>query len=345
MALPKKRKLDLSVKSVATNQGVLDWTGQFFEKNKQFLPRDVDLTDLDAGFKNFIDEDLKNVVKQIDVPVYFFGIQRWNEFYQSWTRSDKYKNVEIPFISIHRETAPETGTNPVDFKIPVRKNFPYATISTWDGNRKNAEIYTIPNPVGVDMLYTVRFFTYKMRELNEIHKIISELFASAQAYVNVKGHYFPILLESIDDESEIEDLEGKRFYVQAYEMRLQGYIVDSEEFEVKPAVSRVFVSTEIIGKKPKPIVRKVCDTFSKEKTFKLIIQFLPSAYTEIYFGSDDNAKIVSIETENITDYTIKVNNMIVSSSFEIKKDDIIFLSIVKTNSNETSEIVLNGNVI
>ena len=47
------------------------------------------------------------------------------------------------------------------------------SIPVWDGNRKGMDIYRIPNPVGVDLTYTVRFFTYKMRQLNTFNKMIA----------------------------------------------------------------------------------------------------------------------------------------------------------------------------
>jgi hypothetical protein len=345
MALPKKNKTDIQIKSIDPDGGPRNWVDQFLDQNKQFLPRNVDLTDLDQGFVDFIDKDLRPSIGYLDMPAHFFGIQRWSEFANSWQDTDKYKNIKIPFIFINRENNPEIGTNPADYKIPVRKNFPYAKIPVWDGNRKGGDVYTIPNPVGVDMLYTIKFFTFKMGELNEIYKNVSELFASAQAYVNVKGHYFPILLESVSDESKVEDLDGKRYYVQTYEMRLQGYIVDSEEFEVKPMVNRILVTTELMSKKPRAIINRVCDVINDERIIKLFIHFLPGAYTEIYFNSEDDINVISIDVENISSYTFKVNGSDLIPPFTIKKDDSIFLSIIKTVSTEFSEIKLNGNII
>jgi hypothetical protein len=188
MALPKKRVKDIDIKIIDPAGGPANWVNQFLDQNKQFLPRSVDFEDLDSGFVSFINNDLQIIVEGEKVPVNFLTLQRWNEFAKTWTATDKYKNIKIPFISVVRKPNPETGTNPADFKIPVRKNFPYMQIPVWDGNRKGADIYSIPNPVGVDLLYTVRFFSYRMRELNKLHQKILQTFASAQAYVNIKGH-------------------------------------------------------------------------------------------------------------------------------------------------------------
>ena len=280
-----------------------------------------------------------------EVPVHFLTLQRWNEFAKTWKTSDKYKNMKIPFVSVVRRPNPETGTNPADFKIPIRKNFPYMQIPIWDGNRKGADIYGIPNPVGVDMFYTVRFFTFRMRELNKLTKKVLQTFASAQAYVNIKGHYFPIMLEGIGDESQINDLNGKRYYVQSYEMKLMGYLVDTEEFDVKPAINRVFVTTELESKKIKPVAKFIKDDAEDDKSLKIIIQFLPGAVTNLRFYTDNKTNFTTIETDNVTTYTIYKNSSIVTLPFYGRTTDKIDVTIVKTDSNKISEITLRGLII
>lgn len=345
MALPKKRKKDIDIKVVDPNGGPEEWVDQFLDQNKQFLPREVDIDDLDKGFVGFVEDDLEIVVEGNKVPIHFLTLQRWNEFAKTWKTSDKYKNIKIPFISIVRRPNPETGTNPADFKIPVRKNFPYMQIPIWDGNRKGADIYGIPNPVGVDMVYTVRFFTFRMRELNKLTKKILQTFASAQAYVNIKGHYFPIMLEGIGDESQIDDLSGKRYYVQSYDMRLMGYIVDTEEFEVKPAINRVLVTTELDTKRVRPVAKFIKDDTEDDKTIKCVIQFLPKSATTIRFKTDNKTNFSTIETNNVTSYTIYKNGNPVSIPFTVESDDTIDIAIVRTNSTAISEITLRGLII
>jgi hypothetical protein len=345
MALPKKRKKDIDIKVVNPEAGPKEWVDQFLEQNKQFLPRSVDFADLDAGFVEFVNNDLGFVLKGEKVPVHFLTLQRWNEFAKVWPNTNKYKNLKIPFVSVVRRPNPETGTNPADFKIPVRKNFPYMQIPVWDGNRNGADIYGIPNPVGVDLIYTVRFFSFRMRELNKLHQKVLQTFASAQAYVNIKGHYFPILLESIGDESQIDDLEGKRFYVQTYEMKLQGYLVDEEEFDVKPAISRMFVTTEIETKRVKPVARFIKDDAENDKSLKVVVQFLPGAPTSLRFKTDNKTSFSSVDIDNITTYTIYLNGNPVSVPFVAEPTDQIIINIVKTDSNKISEITLRGLII
>jgi len=48
----------------------------------------------------------------------------------------------------------------------------------------------------------------------------------------------PIHLEAISDESEVSDFDKRRFYVQKFEMKILGYILDEKEFEHIPTINR-----------------------------------------------------------------------------------------------------------
>ena len=47
----------------------------------------------------------------------------------------------------------------------------------------------------------------------------------------------------------METVDGSRFYIQNYTFTMLGFLIDSEEFEVKPAVSRMFLLNEFIQSK------------------------------------------------------------------------------------------------
>jgi len=220
-----------------------------------FLPKGVLHEDLDAGFKEFVNTDLEivcdyvendNTVIKRKLPVIMMGIQGWNEYSKTWEFSDKYKNIKIPFITIIRQPDTQVGTHPsLIYNIPQGRKYVYAEVPTWDGNRKGVDLYKIPQPVPIDISYDVRIFSYRQRELNEFNNIVMKKFQSLQAYSQVNGHFIPITLESTDDESEVTDLKGKRFYIQLYKFKTQGFIIDPRDFEVVPMISRVLTITEV----------------------------------------------------------------------------------------------------
>lgn len=344
MALPKKFKKDLDIAMVDPQGGPNKYIDDYMGKNKMNLPRGVDHADLDKGFVDWVGSELEVVVDGESVPVTFLTAQRWSEFTRTWQSSDKYKNIKIPFISVVRKPDAQPGTNPADFKIPVRKTFPYMTVPTWDGHKKGSDVYMIPQPVGVDLTYTVRFFTFRMNELNKLNQKVLTTFASSQAYVNIKGHYFPILLESIGDESTIDDIEGKRYYVQTYELKMSAYLLDEDEFEVKPGLERAILSYEVESKRPKAVASFVKDSTENDKTISCIVQFLPGSPTSLTFQSDTEAIFHSLDISNITAVTIRVNGSIVSLPFVLRNTDMLGISVVRTDSTQLAEIILRGTV-
>ena len=316
----------------------------YLDKNPGNLPRGVDFTDLDDGFVGWANTTLEVVVEGEKVPFSFLTAQRWSEFTRTWQSSDKYKNIKIPFISIVRKPDAQPGTNPADFNIPLKDyQIPISVIPTWDGNKKGANIFSIPQPVGVDLTYTLRFFTYRMSELNLLNQKVLTSFASAQSYVNIKGHYFPIMLESIGDESTIDDIEGKRYYVQTYELRMMAYLLDEDRFEIKPALERAIMSYEVVDKKARVITNFIKDESLNDKTIACIIQFMPGSPTTVTFKADGITQFVSVElSSNVSSTAFYVNGSPVSLPFSVTENDSISLNIVRTVSTQFSEITLRG---
>lgn len=345
MALPKNFKKNINVKVVDPNGGPKAYINDYLSKNPGNLPRGIDFADLDNGFVSWVEDDLTVVVDGEKIPVSFLTAQRWTEFTKTWRNSDKYKNIKIPFLSVVRKPDVQPGTNPQDFNIPLKGyRIPYMIEPTWDGNKKGANIHSIPQPVNVDLTYTLRFFTYRMNELNVLNQKVLTTFASAQAYVNIKGHYFPIMLESIGDESTIDDLDGKRYYVQTYELRMMAYILEEDKFEVRPALERAILSYEVESKRPRVVTSIIKDESNNDKTLTYVLQFLPSSPTDIKFQNDSPALFSSLDISNVTAVTIRVNGNIVSLPFSLKQNDMVNISIVRTQSTQLSEIILRGTI-
>ena len=210
-----------------------------------YLPKGVLHFDLDKGFKNFVTESMQTVIDNKKVPVIMLSLQKWNEFTQTWSLLDEYKNIEMPFITIVRKPNTRPGTNAnLLHNIPGNRTYTYSEVPTWDGNRKGVDLYKIPMPTPIDIIYEVRLFSTRQADLNEFNKIVMKEFRSLQAYTMVNGHYIPILLEDDSDESQVQDLDQRRFYVHLYNFTLQGFILDPADFQVVPAINRVIILKE-----------------------------------------------------------------------------------------------------
>lgn len=313
-----------------------------------FLPRGVMYEDMDKSFVDFIEEDMKIVIDGEEVPVIFLTIQRWSEFSKTWQHSDKYKNIQMPFITIVRRPNPQVGNNQAGlFNIPGRRTYTYMKVPTFEGGRKGVDVYKIPQPTSVDITYDVRIFCNKMRDLNKFNIKIQQEFNAIQRYIRVNGHPMPLLLESIGDESNIDDFENRRFYVQPYEIRLEGYILDEDQFEVIPAVNRALVMAEVSEGRIIPEFNYIVD----EKVGEVLYDFTfkPNARLELGFKVNANIMFDEIlDVTNLTNILIRVNGvdkfngLNFTNPLYLKTNDHIYIKVTRANNSTASSFKLKG---
>lgn len=308
---------------------------QYITEDGTYLPKSLLHPDLDRGFLDFVKEDLKTVVAGKIIPTVNLIIttQNWAQFTETWNFNDLNGNPSPPFITVVRQPDVKYGSNPaVLWNIPNRKEFYYAAVPTWNGNIKGMDIYKIPQPVPVDITYNVKIICNRMRELNELNKNIIQTFASKQAYRKINGHYIPIVMNTISDESVME-LEKRRYYIQNYEFTMLGFLLDPDEFEVAPAVSRVFNSFEFNANVSPSRRRKFPenpDTFQ----YNLIVGAGVETKT---LTADYTGDFNLLGKDNIDSYEVYINGDFYGTDVDViqvnTKDEIRF-DVIKTNTGE-----------
>lgn len=318
-----------------------------------FLPKGVLEEDMDQAFIEFVKAD-DGLFLEIDgkkVPVIFLTIQRWTEFTQTWQFSDEYKNVELPFITIVRKPDIQQGQNQAGYyNIPGRRTYAYMKVPTWDGARRGIDLYKIPQPTPVDITYEVRFFTNRMKDLNKFNRIIQKAFQSRQCYIFPNGHPMPLHLETIGDESNIDTFEERRFYVQLFEMKLLGYLLDKEDFEIVPTVNRTLMTLEVTEKtiNTKPIVEPLIK--GREVTFNFVFKAM-STYETSFTAQYDVSFTNLVNIENITRIVIKINDVgvfdgtVLTSPLTIYANDNVYIRIYKTSVTDVGIFSLFGNTL
>ena len=315
-----------------------------------FLPRGIKYEDIDSTFIEFVEKDLSISIDGEKVPVLFLTLQRWSEFSKTWQHSDKYKNIKIPFITIVRQPNPQPGRNQAGlFNIPGRNTYTYLKVPTFDGSRSGIDTYRIPQPTSVDFIYEVRLFCNRLRDLNVLNELIQRTFQSRQYYVRVNGHPMPIHLENIGDETNLDDFENRRFYVQPYEMHLYGYILNEDDFKIVPTINRMFVTTELLTTTPKVKLKVKPGITPTTSNYNFI--FKKNSPLSFSFRAECDVKFIStLNVENINRIIIKVNNVVVfnginfNNSITIERDDLIFIQIERINDNNSSFTIV-GNII
>jgi hypothetical protein len=196
------------------------------------------------------------------------------------------------------------------------------------------DVYTIPQPVPVDITYSVKIICNRMRELNKLNQIILEKFASKQAYAVIKGHYIPIVMGNITDES-VMDVEKRKYYIQTYEFTMLGFLIDEDEFEVSPAITRVLQVVEIDKKTTRRGKRKKDEEGVGSQALFIVGN---NTLTQLF------SYIVDIKiggTTNVDSFDVYINNDYYGSDLEliqINSGDVLKLDIVRTDNQLESTI-------
>lgn len=335
MALPKKIKKTLDLIPKKTGFARRVELLEDIQRDGTYLPKGIGHADLDRGMLDFVKNDLKTfmdgkVIPTVDIII---TTQNWSQFTETWNFQDLDKNVKPPFISTVRQPEVPYGSNPsLQYTIPNRKQFYYAKVPTWDGQRKGVDVYKIPQPIPVDITYNVKLFVNRMRSLNEFNKNVLQNFASRQAYTNIKGHYIPIILNNISDESVL-DIDRRKYYIQNYEFTMLGFLMDEEEFEVSPAITRALTMYEV------PMLnkaRKVEPQPENPNEFPVDLLFV-SGNTILNERFSYTADLILTETSNVDSFSVYINNDYVGDDLpkiQINTNDLVKFEVVKNTSGE-----------
>lgn len=343
MGLPTKIKKNIPLTESKTllprRQELLDK----INKDGTYLPKSLLHADLDGGMLDFVKNELKTVVEGKTIPTVDIIVttQNWTQFTETWNFQNIDKNAEPPFITTIRTPEVKFGTNPsVLYNIPNRRQYFYAQVPTWDGQRNGMDIYTIPQPVPVDITYTVKIICNRMRELNKLNQIILEKFASKQAYAVIKGHYIPIVMGNLTDESVL-DVEKRKYYIQSYEFTMLGFLIDEDEFEVSPAITRVLQVVEFDKTTTRRGKRKKDDVSNGSQALFVVgnttLTQLFSYVVDINIGT----------TVNIESFDVYINDDYYGGNLEliqINSGDVLKLDVVKTDNLLESSIQFIDNI-
>ena len=295
---------------------------------------------------DFVKEDLKvvtagKIVPMVDIIV---TTQNWSQYVETSQFVDLDNNPSPPFITVVRSPEVKYGTNPsLQYTIPNRKQFYYASVPTWNGNVQGMDIYTIPQPVPVDINYSVKIICNRMRELNELNKVTMQKFSSRQAYTFIKGQYVPIILTNISDESQLQ-IENRKYYIQNYDFTMLGYLIDEAEFEVKPAISRVLQVFEL----DTSTLKKKREKFP-ENPDEFLSNFLYVVGNNILTERIDfTANLSFVSSSNITSYDVYINNDYYGTDvqkIQITTNDVLRIQVIKDDNTKDGIIEFDSKLV
>jgi len=319
---------------------------EYINEDGTYLPKSVLHADLDRGMLDFVKGDLEvitagKVVPMVDIII---TTQNWTQYVETALFVDLDYNPSPPFITVVRNPEVKFGTNPsLQYTIPNRKQFYYASVPTWNGNEQGMDIYTIPQPVPVDIKYNVKIVCNRMRELNQLNKIVMQTFASRQAYTFIKGQYVPIILDNVSDESQMT-IDARKYYVQNYDFTMLGYLIDEEEFEVKPAIQRITQLFEIDTTTRRPRRNKY-----PENPDEFNFQFLfVTGNTTLADRIDFRANMSFLSSDNVDTFDVYINNNYYGSDtqiIQITTNDILRVEVTKIDNNQEALIIFDNKLV
>jgi hypothetical protein len=162
-----------------------------------------------------------------------------------------------------------------------------------------------------------------------------ETFASRQAYQVIKGHYIPIINDGFADESSL-DLEKRKYYIQKYEFTMMGFLMDENDFEVSPAISRTFQMFEVDQRPVKRPQKKQQPTQLETIT----LNYLTGELTQEYFFSY-TCNLYFEQSPNVESYSVYINDNYYGddvTEIQINTDDNLRIDIVKIDESSESSL-------
>jgi len=246
MALPKRVKLTLDTNPPKIGTEYLKYGMDRIEElmretdtNTKYLPRTILLEDLDQALFDYVNRDgMKATIDNQSVPTFYLDNDRWGEFSKTWKFMDNDNNVPTPYITVRRidkQAGTRLGTK---YRVPQPRKFRYMNVPIMDNGEIIYLQFRMPEPTNVDLTYEIALFTKYRVDVNQYDEQVLKNFASRQEYLAIKGNPLPLLFEGFAESNPIENIDGDRFFVSKYALKILGFIQDEKEFEIVKTTRR-----------------------------------------------------------------------------------------------------------
>ena len=296
------------------------------------FPKPLEYDDIDKAVFDFVDKEIDIVIDGALIPTYtLYSNQRFSEYTQMWEHSDEFGNLYLNFKTVNRDKNPSFGKNQGElWNIPGQRKYTLLQREVLEDNgTESYEIYTMKQPYAVDLSYTITFVTTTVDYLNQFNQKINKLFAARQYYIRPNGHFIPMVIDEISDETAYS-ISDRKFYVQSVTINLMAYIIENNDFEVKKYPKRTNLSLNGNQyQKNKPCVEiEEIDNPIKNKTLSVNIKF-PTYHNKIEFEFDTDMNVEKVYTENVRSIRIMVNDILyyTEKGFKLHNEDSVRIQI------------------
>ena len=305
------------------------------------FPKPLEYDDIDKAVFDFVDKQIDIVIDGELIPTYtLYSNQRFSEYTQMWEHSDEFGNLYLNFKTVNRDKNPSFGGNQGElWNIPGQRKYTLLQREVLEDNgTESYEIHTMKQPYAVDLSYTINFITTTVDNLNQFNQKINKLFAARQCYIRPNGHFIPMVIDEISDETTYS-ISDRKFYAQSVTIKLMAYIIEKDDFEVKKYPKRTNLS--LSGdkyKKNQPCVEiEEINNPLKNKTLNVNITFQPY-HNKLEFEFDTDMNIEKIYTENVRNFRIMVNDTLyyTEKGFKLHNEDNVRIQIKPIEGEQES---------
>ena len=203
------------------------------DERTKYLPKNMSMDDLDEAVFDFVNgSDLKFVIDGKQVPCFYLDNDRWGEYSKTWKFTDQDKNVPTPYIIVRRSEKQKGTRYGVKNNVPQLMKFRYFNLPINDNGQIVYLVFKTPEPTNIDLIYEVILTTKYRVDVNYFDEEIFKKFASIQTYVFPKGNPMAILFDSVTETNPIENIDGDKFFTSKFTIKLQGFILDEDDFEI-----------------------------------------------------------------------------------------------------------------
>ena len=311
------------------------------------FPKPLEYDDIDNAVFNFVDKQIDIVVDGALIPTYtLYSNQRFSEYTQMWEHSDEFGNLYLNFKTVNREKNPSFGGNQGElWNIPGQRKYTLLQREVLEDNGTECyEIYTMKQPYAVDLSYTINFVTTTVDNLNQFNQKVNKLFAARQYYIRPNGHFIPMVIDNISDETTYS-ISDRKFYVQSVTIKLMAYIIEKDDFEVKkyPKRTNLLLNGDKYKKNQPCVEIEEIDNPLKNKTLNVNITFQPY-HSKLEFEFDTDMNIEKVYTENVRNIRIMVNDTLyyTEKGFKLHNNDNVRIQIKPIEGEQESFVQFIG---
>lgn len=340
------------------NERRLDILKEVLE-NGTFLPRTVEYKDIDQSFMDWVKSLTMISDEGKEYPtISLFSNQRFSEYSQSWHYLDENNNLLLNFKAVTRENNPQPGQmQNGNWNIPGDRFYTMKKQRVLDDNGSESFLtLKMKQPVAIDLIFKVTVFTVKYSSINEFNTIINKAFAARQCYIAPNGHYMPMILDTIGDESKYT-IDDRQFYAQTYQIKVMAYVITDEDYRVEESPLKIGGNLGFTVRKKKANVELeefFCEPTPESeyyyKPIKITINF-PECIEKTKFQLDTNFTMTNVDMGEkvlkisffVNDEEIPIDNVSEENPIIIKKSSEIKISINrKLYDEEIAVVILSG---